>query len=150
MRPWQRLAIIFHLPLLAWDGKFSDSKIEGKYCKIAICTHYIHIVYVQLFVSCLVSWKTVSLRDARDAWYSFSNWRDMIQTCKFHWIYYLEKSKQRGTIVYITSIVTSRHSSYSKIRVRWDFPDGDSTMFTKTSLGFSRIPNQWRHKSSSD
>ena len=169
MRPWQRLAIIFHLTLLAWDGKFSDSKIEGKYCRIAISTHYIHIVYVQLFVSCLVCWKTVSLRDAnnclyhvksvgkaislrdtRDAWYSFSNWRDMIQTCMFHWIYYLKKSKQRGTIVYITSIVTSRHSNNSKIRVRWDFPDGDSAMFTKTSLGFSCIPNLWRHESSSD
>ena len=27
-----------------------------------------------------------------------------------------------------------------------DFPNGDSTMFTKTSLGFSRIPNLWRHE----
>jgi hypothetical protein len=72
------------------------------------------------------------------------------KSCTFHWIYYLKKSKQRGTIVYVTNIVTSRHSNNSKIRVRWDFPDGDSAIFTKTSLGFSRIPNLWRHESSSD
>jgi hypothetical protein len=72
------------------------------------------------------------------------------KSCKFHWIYYLKKSKQRGTIVYVTRIVTSRHSNNSKIWVRWNFPDGDSAMFTKTSLGFSRIPNIWRHESSSD
>jgi hypothetical protein len=74
----------------------------------------------------------------------------MIKHKQIHWIYYLKKSKQRGTRVYITSILTARHSNNSKIRVHWDFPDGHSTMFTKTSLGFSHIPNLWRHESSSD
>jgi hypothetical protein len=96
--------------------------------------------------------KAVLLRDAKHFVYiiRLSNIFMIKQkkSCKFHWIYYLKKSKQRGTIVYVTNIVTSHHSNNSKIR--WDFPDGDSAMFTITSLGFSRIPNLGRHESSSD